>query len=75
LIEDLCLTFKNGEVVDVKAKTNLEEIKRLIRLKRFLESGKKLYEILSSDLDGIALMTDVNNEINMSEILGKYSLR
>jgi len=32
LIEDLCLTFKNGEVVDVKAKTNLEEIKRLITI-------------------------------------------
>jgi len=60
---------------DFEYEEDIEEIKRLIRLKRFLESGKKLYEILSSDLDGIALMTDVNNEINMSEILGKYSLR
>ena len=54
---------------------DIDEMKRLIRLTKFLESGKKLYEVLSSDLEGITLMSEVNNEINMSEILGKYSLR
>lgn len=60
---------------DFEYEEDIEEMKRLIRLTRFLESGKKLYEILSSDLEGIALMTEVNNEINVTEILGKYSLR
>lgn len=47
LIEDLCLTFKNGEVVDIKSKTNIEEIKRLITI----EGANVLGEVALVDND------------------------